>query len=330
MTFNPCVPLVDSLRANDPLAHERDRLAAAVEVARTQRVDVSQHLDLLNQELAVAARTAGELSAFSKLYPPTQLQVRETRSEQHALRTGELRLVHEYVSALSAAVDIQLRSVLLERAWLDRPAPEGEGDTPQAAQLLMPFTLQQAKSRRYNVTARSFDPRAGWQETNIRVDRGRACSLLKAWANQDQAFVLHDPYGRLYVASPTCQLTLVPRDIARPNTEGDVLLAALEAYGLRGRVHGERGCTWIVVELPCPESSDDLQVRISSGEHADRLASAHNDLWGASVYAADGEHIATLPPARAGATLAEDSASTARTIAEYAGNVGAITTRLAP
>ncbi|MER7761566.1 hypothetical protein [Streptomyces sp. NPDC097619] len=152
------------------------------------------------------------------------------------------------------------------------------------------------------------------------VHRSRARSILAAWAGQPGTHLLRDGHGRFYVARSSVCLELEPTDIAPPATEGEALRAALAVHGFPAYDDGDRGFTWLVVPVDPGASEDEahggLHFRISSGEHADRPAHAHDEPWGASLYD-HAEYVTTLDAAPAGATLAEDCAHIAGAIASY-------------
>ncbi|WP_141747660.1 hypothetical protein [Streptomyces nanshensis] len=169
----------------------------------------------------------------------------------------------------------------------------------------------------------SRGPATPWKKCDpITVPRPRARSIVSAWTRERQAHALQDRDGRLFLALPAVQLELAPCKVAPP-TEGKALRAALAAgYGFPAYDDGEGGFSWLAVPLD-PNRSwtgtyEALHFRVSSGERADRPASEHPAVWGASLYDAEADYVTTLASAPEGSTLAEDCAHVARAIAQYA------------
>jgi hypothetical protein len=161
---------------------------------------------------------------------------------------------------------------------------------------------------------------AWFADEPLTLNQARARRLVEAWVGPMDAFLLRAPDDRLYVVTDRVHTELIPTTIEPPHTEGDVLRAALHVYGLPAYEDGESGVTWLAVPQDPATAERDVykgpHFRISCGEHTDRVASAHDDAWGASLYDADGEYVETLDASPPGSTLAEDSAHCARAVAD--------------
>lgn len=305
---------------------ESTRLNDAIDAAHDERRSARNAVHLLNQAIDRTRTEADKLNADSLLFPPSP----EADAERARLAEERARLAHEhqYASARSAAADIVHQSLLLERAWRDRPTPRANGSALPAT-LLMPFNGRVVNAPGYSVTVLHPDPHSSallWREMHrATVNRSRARSMLTKWSEREQTYVLRDPHGRLYVAAPGVRLELTPTDIAPPYTEGDALRAALAVYGFSAYLGGEGGFTWLSVSLTQEASEEETyagaHVRVSSGEDADRLVSQHDERWGASVYDEEGAYFDTFDASPVGSTLAEDCAYIAHAIADFARRV---------
>ncbi|MFC8434901.1 hypothetical protein [Streptomyces sp. NPDC057253] len=225
--------------------------------------------------------------------------------------------------ALDAAARIVEQSAQLEQAWLSGPAMATA--TGRAEPVLDPRNLNRLMNApgyqvlRSRLKAPSAD--GAWcADEPLALNRARARRLVEAWIGPMNALLLHAPDDRLYVVTDRAQTELIPSAVEPPHTEGDVLCAALHVYGLPAHEDGEGGVTWLAVPQNSATAARDVykgaHFRISCGEHTDRVASAHDDVWGASLYNSDGEHIETLDASPPGSSLAEDSARCARAVAE--------------
>jgi hypothetical protein len=308
---------------------ERTRLSEAVQTTAHERVAARKNLHQLNHAIDRVRAEQEKLNRHSLLYPPSPDF--ETERTRLADRYAQLLREHLHATALLAAADVVATSVVRERAWMDRPDPDKSGDGRLLANVVPVPARRFVNAPGYTVTVLHPDPSSKplvWREVHhSRVRRNRAQSMLTAWEAQEQAYVLRDLHGRFYVATPTVRLELIPTDIGRPQTEGDALRAALAAYGFPGYDDTEGGFTWVSVPFHPDVSNEDTYTvthfRVSSGEHADRFASRHDDVWGASLYNEDGAYVTTLDGAPAGSTLAEDCAHIARAIAEFTGQINA-------
>ncbi|MGW0334297.1 hypothetical protein ACWD0J_20920 [Streptomyces sp. NPDC003011] len=231
-----------------------------------------------------------------------------------------------HTQALDAAARVAETSAQLEQDWssgggmsASEPAQghaEPVPDLTHLDQLLTAPGYQVLRSRPKVPTSNG----AWFADEPFTLNRARTRRLIEAWAGALDSLLLRDPSGRLHVVNHRLHMELVPTLLEPPHTEGDVLCAALQAYGLPAYEHGESGVTWLAVPLDPATSESNVyegtHFRISSGEHVDRVASAHDDVWGASLYDARGEYVDTLDACPPGSTLAEDSAYCARAIAE--------------
>ncbi|MGW0562847.1 hypothetical protein ACWDZ4_20065 [Streptomyces sp. NPDC003016] len=293
--------------------------------ATTQRDAARKALNTLRGKIEHGRRQAAERSALLPLYPPSVQAAGEAERAAEGLK--ELQVCVAYATAVGAAAQVAHESAELELAWFERIGNKPGGLSPHGEAALLRGSVKTAATAPGYELAQlhpEWRARGGpWQETDRRViSQSRARSLLAAWMGHWEAWVLHDVIGRLFVATPNMRLELTPTDLKPTPTEGDALSAALGAYCYPAYADGEGGFTWIVVPLdpstPERDTYKGLHFRISSGEHADRPASGHDETWGASLYDGNGEYIDTLDTAPASLTLAQDSAHCAQAIAEYA------------
>ncbi|WP_086809713.1 hypothetical protein [Streptomyces reticuliscabiei] len=301
---------------------QRIRLDEAAGATSAEVRNAQLRVQQVDQALDRNRAQQDKQAKYSACYPPAEGKEDE-RAELAEARVG-LEREHQYASALLAAAFIAHESVTRERAWLDRPAI-GTGE-PMPVALLFPFAKKIVDAPGYTITVlkpKPDSPDPIWRETyHGTVSRTRARSILTAWSRQQQTYVLRDAHGRLYVAAPGLRIELVPTDIALPHSKGDALRAALAVYGFTAYDGGEGEFTSLAVSLTQEASEEETyegpHFLISSGEHADRPASQHDDVWGASLYDEQGEYVTTLDGAPAGSTLAEDCAHIAGAVAEVA------------
>ncbi|MFF6979442.1 hypothetical protein ACFZAV_17220 [Streptomyces sp. NPDC008343] len=301
---------------------QRLRLDEAAEATSAQVRDAKLRVHQLDQALDRNRAQQDKHATYNACYPPAK-EREDERAELTEARVGFER-EHQYASALLAAALIVHESVTRERAWLERPAI-ATGD-PMPVALLFPFAKKFVDAPGYTITVLRPDsdsPDPFWREMyQSTVSRTRSRSILTAWSRQQQTYVLRDAHGRFYVAAPDLRIELVPTDIALQHSEGDALRAALAVYGFTAYDGGEGGFTSLAVSLTQEASEEETyegpHFLISSGEHADRLASQHDELWGASLYDEQGEYVTTLDGAPSGATLAEDCAYIVAAVAEVA------------
>ncbi|MGA5508975.1 hypothetical protein [Streptomyces umbrinus] len=248
------------------------------------------------------------------------------KAQGNAERT--LSAAAQYAQALEAAAQVVEASAQLEHAWSTRPGVSNTGHAHPVQledldQLVDALGYQVVRSRP-NVPT---DNGSWFQDEPTALNRTRTRSLIDNGVRVLGARLLRDPNDRLYVVNHRVHIELIPVNVEPPHTEGDVLRAALGRYGLATYEDGESGVSWLTVPIdpatPEREIYERPHFRISSGEHAERVASAHDDPWGASFYDADGEYIDSLDASPSGSTLAEDSAHCARAVTQYiAGRTG--------
>lgn len=302
---------------------ERTRIADAVQSTREEAAAARKALHSLTQALETALAGQNKLTTHSLLYPPS-----EDRDAQRALLAREyaqLLREHRRANAFRAAANVVHESAVLERAWAGRPDP-AKTDGRLLANVLFTAVSRFVIAPGYTVTVSHPDTPARdrqlWREMHHgTVKRSRARSILETWAERDQTYILRDPHGRFYVATPTRRLEFVPADIAPPHSAGDALRAALAAHYYPAYEDSEDGLTWLSMPLEPSASREETRggphFRILTGERADRPASQYDERWTASFYAANGEYVTTLRCPRHSSTLAEDCAHIARAIAEF-------------
>lgn len=119
---------------------------------------------------------------------------------------------------------------------------------------------------------------------------------------------------------------LAAADTAGP-TEGDMLRAALAAYGIPSFRGSFDGVSYVVV--PVDRTGDEaaaeegLRLIVASGEAVHRPAAEHDEPWTAELCTADHEWAGEVFCAPVGLTPAEESAVTAWAIARWLDGTGA-------
>ncbi|MCT9075264.1 hypothetical protein [Streptomyces fulvoviolaceus] len=120
---------------------------------------------------------------------------------------------------------------------------------------------------------------------------------------------------------PAATSSCGPVDEPAP-TEGDVLHAALGAYGVPSSPMWECGITYRVIPLDTTANGEDVhtgpRLFVQSGESADRPIDAHEEPWTVTLHNADGEQIRTLyNGSHVPGGIAEESADCAKFAASW-------------
>lgn len=140
---------------------------------------------------------------------------------------------------------------------------------------------------------------------------GLRTSFVSAGLTAGQA-VTGNELGALFRAAREAAATGGP-------TEGDMLRAALTAFGIPSFLAEDRGVSYVLVAVDRTADEDAAhtqpRVLLHSGEDAARPADQHDEPWTASLYAADGEYINELFTARPGLPLTDECATTALSLA---------------
>lgn len=295
---------------------EGKRISEALHAAREERAAARVALNQLRAKADSMSRKAAERETLRQLYP--QLP---SEAQPDVGTYADLTDALTHAIALAAAAQVVYESVRLESVWFNQRVRNNRGPGGLAQVVHWNGRLVTAPS--YLATLLLHDCRAPadpWigVETHT-LNAGQVRSLIGAWIDAPDGWVLSDPDGRLYIAKSGMQLELVPTHIAAPHTDTEALRAALQAYGFTAVSGREAGHTWLAVPLdpttPMSQVYLGMHLRISTSPDAKRRASASDGVWSASVYDADGEYVTTLDAAPAGSTLAEDSAYCARVIA---------------
>ncbi|MBC9731418.1 hypothetical protein [Streptomyces sp. TRM68367] len=145
--------------------------------------------------------------------------------------------------------------------------------------------------------------------------------VLGLWQKVPSARILLDASCTYTVALPGSYIELRPVDEPAP-TEGDVLHAALGAYGLPSSPMWECGITYRVIPLDTTATSQDVhtgpRLFVQSGESADRPIDAHEEPWTITLHNADGDQIRTLySGSHVPGNIAEESADCAKFAASW-------------
>ncbi|MER6616362.1 hypothetical protein [Streptomyces xantholiticus] len=122
-------------------------------------------------------------------------------------------------------------------------------------------------------------------------------------------------------------------DTAGP-TEGDMLRAALAAYGIPSFAASWGGVSYLLVAVDHATDEGDaeagLRLVISSGEDAARPAEEHDEPWSAQLCAPDDDWVGEVFRAPVGLTTAEESAVTAWALARWLDREGPALLELHP
>ncbi|GAB2883359.1 hypothetical protein GCM10027074_59900 [Streptomyces deserti] len=145
--------------------------------------------------------------------------------------------------------------------------------------------------------------------------------ILGQWQKVPYARILLDASCTYTVALPGSYIELRPVDEPAP-TEGDVLHAALSAYGVPSYPMWECGITYRVIPLDIAATGDDVhtgpRLFVKSDESADRPVDAHDEPWTITLHDADGDLIETLySRSHVPGGIAEESADCAKFVASW-------------
>ncbi|MFE9882591.1 hypothetical protein [Streptomyces sp. NPDC005784] len=145
--------------------------------------------------------------------------------------------------------------------------------------------------------------------------------VLSQWQKVPYARTLLDASCTYTVALPGSYIELRPVDEPAP-TEGDVLHAALSAYGLPSYPMWECGITYRVIPLDIAATGEDVhtgpRLFVQSFEHATRPIEDHDEPWAITLHNADGDEIDTLySGSHVPQGIAEESADCAKFAASW-------------
>ena len=145
--------------------------------------------------------------------------------------------------------------------------------------------------------------------------------VLGQWRKVPYARILLDASCTYTVALPGSYIELRPVDEPAP-TEGDVLHAALGAYGVPSYPMWECGITYRVIPLDIAATGEDVhtgpRMFVKSDESADRPVDAHDEPWTITLHDADGDMIDTLySGSHVPGGVAEESADCAKFAASW-------------
>jgi hypothetical protein len=252
---------------------------------------------------------------------------RDERIAGEAKDVEALRRELPYARALAAAATVAEEAAMIDVDWckqdllnVDRSPRAQHGEAEPVSGRAE--SLSVAAGYELIHTHRRWET-GEWREMNrYHLTQSKTTRLLDLWLRADGARVLRDAAGILFIARPEAVIELRPTSLRVAPNEGDVLVAALAAYGLKAFEGSEDGPTFLVVPLdpstPESEMYNGPRLLISSGEDADRPVREHDEPWVTALYDADGNHMDEVYAGEPGRSIAQDSASCARAIAEFA------------
>lgn len=228
-----------------------------------------------------------------------------------ALHAAELALLEATVAAAAAAA----------------PLPTGE----RAELATTPVCRTALTASRFTAVTRRWDWRAtgGWITAEPETwTREYATNIVLHWVKALGAWVLADATGALFIATADRVIELAPIREAAP-TEGDVLEAALNAYGLISHADGMGGKTCRVMPVdhraPDEETYRRPHLLIYAGERADRPVREYAEPWSVHLHDENGEYVDQVYVAAKGLECVEASAACAKAIATWTERRNALT-----
>lgn len=293
----------------------RERITAV----RAQLTQTKAALDLRRKRAAKyryqIAKTNGRIDQFTHERTLLPVEFSAEWGENAQELQGNLELSFLEVKAAMAAYEVVagVHRLALGAAYRDlHPFPD-DGAIPAPANPL---------AHAINYTGVLADSRNGWKSGSaVPLSAERVEFVLVTWAKVPQARILLDASGTYTVATPDSFIELRPVDEPMP-TEGDVLHAALTAYGLPSYPMSECGITYRVIPLGITATGEAVhtgpRLFVMSDEHATRPIENHDKPWTITLHDADGDEIDTLysGPHRPGG-IAEESADCGKFAASW-------------
>ncbi|MEV0937679.1 hypothetical protein ACIBMX_10660 [Streptomyces phaeochromogenes] len=269
----------------------RERITAV----RAQLTQTKAALDVHRKRAAKyryqIAKTNGRIDQFTHERTLLPVEFSAEWGENAQELQGNLGLSFLEVKAAMAAYEVVAAAhrLALGAAYRElHPLPD-DGAIPAPANPL---------AHAINYTGVLADLRDGWNSGSaVPLSAERVEFVLVTWAKVPQARILLDASGTYTVAMPESFIELRPVDEPMP-TEGDVLHAALAAYGLPSYPMSECGITYRVIPLDIAATGEAAhtgpRLFVMSDERATRPIENHDQPWTITLHDADGEEIRTL------------------------------------
>ncbi|MER5482605.1 hypothetical protein ABT024_05225 [Streptomyces sp. NPDC002812] len=304
--------MADLPRREDDRKSLDDQLSEARKLLHAAK----QRQGRLNYELPQATgRLARQIQEIGFL-PPSAGRSEDLERRKADLRDREER--HRFANAEYAGAELVERAAqqAVARATESANAPFPHHGDPRAE--LLPPT-DRASALFYTVTSYRPNRRGAWV-AGERLDRKAQWvnSLIATWRNQPGAQVLRDSSGTLFIATSSLFIEMKP--VVEPEVEeGDVLVAALKAYGWDAEKDDEGGATHVIVFLdPTRHDQTPYPGRyVMIAADVDRPIVEHDAPWTADLFGTDGEYVKTIYEGSEAIGIVSDSARCARALTQY-------------
>ncbi|MGW0572941.1 hypothetical protein [Streptomyces tauricus] len=293
----------------------RERLTAARDQLTMTQAVVALHRRTANGHQRAIRRTDGRLAQFRTEQPllpaafsseGTEAAIRNRTRREHFLQE-EMALTAAY-EVVAAAHRLALGAAHREV----HPLPEHGTKIAPANPI--------AHAVNYTATyANTPDGNPIEYPTVLSADHVEF--VLNKWQKVPQARLLVDQSSAYTVAMSDGYIELRPV-VAPTPSEGDVLHAALEVYGLPSYPVSECGITYRMIPLDIAATGTDVhtgpRLFVASDEHADHPIDAHDKPWTITLHHANGDLIRTLySGSRLPGGIAEESAHCAKFAASW-------------
>ena len=295
--------------------------------AARERLTAARHQLMMTQAVLTLHRRAA--ARRQQLIDRTDGRLAQWRSEQRLLpgdfssewieATDEQRILRERslreAAALTAAYEVVAAAHRLALGAAHREVHP----VPEQGTVIAPANPVAHAVNYTAAYASSHDGDEVDHPASLSADRVEF--ILGQWQKVPYARILLDASCTYTVALPGSYIELRPVDEPAP-TEGDVLHAALGAYGVPSYPMWECGITYRVIPLDIAATGEDVhtgpRLFVKSDESADRPIAAHDEPWTITLHDADGDLIDTLYSGSHGpGGIAEESADCAKFAASW-------------
>jgi len=299
----------------------------AMRTAAHQRLTAARHQLMMTQAVAALHRRAA--AAHHQQISRTDDRIVQIRAEQPLLPAGYIsesietadkkRTAREDFLRQEAALTAAYEVVAAAHRLALGAALREVHPVPEHGTRLAPANPV-AHAVNYTATyATSHDGPRTEHPTTLSAERVEF--VLSMWQKVPNARILVDASSTYTVARPGSYIELRPVDESAP-TEGDVLHAALRAYGLPSYATWECGTTWRFIPLDITatgaEVYDGPHLCFQSYEHANRPIEAHDEPWRIDLNDADGVYVDTLySVSKTAGGIAQESADCAKFAASW-------------
>ncbi|MEU6357578.1 hypothetical protein ABZ896_51175 [Streptomyces sp. NPDC047072] len=303
------------MQTHDMRTAARERLAVARQQLTATHSVVALHRRAASGHLRAISRTDGRLAQFRAEQPLLPADY----SSEGVGTAGRNRILRQHLlekeSALTAAYEVVATAHRLALG----AAHHDVHPLPERGTMIAPAhsVAHAANYTATYATSHDGDP----IEHPFPLSADRVEFVLGLWQQVRQARILVDASGAYTVAMPGSYIELRPVDEPAP-TEGDVLHAALGAYGVPSFPMWECGATYRVVPLDTAAAGEAVHTGpclfVQSGDSADRPIGAYDEPWTITLHNADGDLIDTLySGSRLPGGIAEESAHCAQFAASW-------------